>query len=85
MGVEPTTARSARPVTGVEDRGIHRDTTTPNSNIEIYPSIMLRATSKLHTLVRFLESAYWDIWLLESLVDQMRRTASLLDSDIPFG
>ena len=31
MGVEPTTARSARPVTGFEDRGIHRDTTTPKS------------------------------------------------------
>ena len=29
MGVEPTAARSARPATGFEDRGIHRDTTTP--------------------------------------------------------
>ncbi len=35
MGVEPTTARSARPVTGVEDRGIHRDTTTPVSTMNI--------------------------------------------------
>jgi hypothetical protein len=29
MGVEPTAARSARPATGFEDRGAHRDTTTP--------------------------------------------------------
>ena len=35
MGVEPTTARSARPVTGFEDRGIHRDTTTPESAMNI--------------------------------------------------
>jgi hypothetical protein len=35
MGVEPTTVRSARPVTGVEDRGIHRDTTTPVSAMNI--------------------------------------------------
>ena len=31
MGVEPTAARSARPATGFEDRGIHRDTTTPST------------------------------------------------------
>ena len=30
MGVEPTAARSARPATGFEDRGAHRDPTTPN-------------------------------------------------------
>ncbi|GEM_PF-4005199 len=29
MGVEPTAARSARPATGFEDRGAHRDPTTP--------------------------------------------------------
>ena len=29
MGVEPTAARSARPATDFEDRGAHRDTTTP--------------------------------------------------------
>ncbi len=31
MGVEPTAARSARPATGFEDQGTHRDTTTPIS------------------------------------------------------
>lgn len=30
MGVEPTAARSARPATGFEDRGAHRDPTTPS-------------------------------------------------------
>lgn len=29
MGVEPTAARSARPATDFEDRGAHRDPTTP--------------------------------------------------------
>lgn len=29
MGVEPTIACSAQPTTYFEDRGIHRDTTTP--------------------------------------------------------
>ncbi len=29
MGVEPTAARSARPATGFEDRGAHRDPATP--------------------------------------------------------
>lgn len=29
MGVEPTTDTLAVPVTGFEDRGIHRDTSTP--------------------------------------------------------
>lgn len=29
MGVEPTAARSVRPATGFEDRGAHRDPTTP--------------------------------------------------------
>ncbi len=29
MGVEPTAACSAQPATGFEDRGAHRDTTTP--------------------------------------------------------
>jgi hypothetical protein len=29
MGVEPTAACSAQPATDFEDRGIHRDTTTP--------------------------------------------------------
>ena len=33
MGVEPTAARSARPATDFEDRGIHRDTTTP---VDVY-------------------------------------------------
>jgi hypothetical protein len=33
MGVEPTAARSARPATDFEDRGIHRDTTTPKYNL----------------------------------------------------
>ena len=35
MGVEPTAARSARPATGFEDQGIHRDTTTPASVLTI--------------------------------------------------
>jgi hypothetical protein len=30
MGVEPTTARK-RPVTGFEDRGAHRNSSTPNA------------------------------------------------------
>lgn len=29
MGVEPTTDTDAGPVTGFEDRGIHRDTSIP--------------------------------------------------------
>jgi len=29
MGVEPTIACSAQPTTDFEDRGIHRDTSTP--------------------------------------------------------
>ncbi len=36
MGVEPTAARSARPATGFEDRGIHRDTTTPIDRLPLY-------------------------------------------------
>ena len=43
MGVEPTAARSARPATDFEDRGIHRDTTTPTADIYHYnQSIDLR-------------------------------------------
>ena len=43
MGVEPTAARSARPATGFEDRGIHRDTTTPRSfNYHYNQSVDLR-------------------------------------------
>ncbi len=30
MGVEPTSACAAQPLTGFEDRGIHRDTSTPS-------------------------------------------------------
>ena len=30
MGVEPTAVCFAQPATGVEDRGIHRNTITPN-------------------------------------------------------
>ncbi len=30
MGVEPTSACSAQPPAGFEDRGIHRDTSTPS-------------------------------------------------------
>ena len=29
MGVEPTLAASAAPINGFEDRGAHRDSTTP--------------------------------------------------------
>lgn len=32
MGVEPTSACAAQPLTGFEDRGIHRDTSTPSRN-----------------------------------------------------
>ena len=32
MGVEPTADAYAAPATGFEDRGAHRDTTTPTSN-----------------------------------------------------
>lgn len=32
MGVEPTADTYAAPATGFEDRGAHRDTTTPTSN-----------------------------------------------------
>ena len=32
MGVEPTMACSAQPITGFEDRGIHRDTSTPTGD-----------------------------------------------------
>ena len=38
MGVEPTAARSARPATGFEDQGTHRDTTTPLLNDPALPS-----------------------------------------------
>lgn len=39
MGVEPTAARSVRPATGFEDRGAHRDPTTPSppKDTLIYP------------------------------------------------
>jgi hypothetical protein len=42
MGVEPTAARSARPATGFEDRGIHRDTTTPISRLPLYQAFWAR-------------------------------------------
>ncbi len=32
MGVEPTVAASAAPTTDFEDRGAHRDTSTPKSS-----------------------------------------------------
>ena len=32
MGVEPTADTYAAPATGFEDRGAHRDTTTPTGN-----------------------------------------------------
>jgi len=35
MGVEPTAARSARPATGFEDRGAHRDPATPEPDYRI--------------------------------------------------
>jgi hypothetical protein len=38
MGVEPTAARSARPATGFEDRGAHRDPTTP-ADVYIIPEV----------------------------------------------
>ena len=38
MGVEPTAARSARPATDFEDRGIHRDTTTPTGEFTAFGS-----------------------------------------------
>ncbi len=44
MGVEPTAACSAQPATGVEDQGIHRDTTTPTMFISL---THLSATPKL--------------------------------------
>ena len=37
MGVEPTRAGSAPPHTGFEDRGAHRDSTTPRSIIHVMP------------------------------------------------
>ncbi len=38
MGVEPTAARSVRPATGFEDRGAHRDPTTP-ADTHIIPEV----------------------------------------------
>ncbi len=38
MGVEPTAARSVRPATGFEDRGAHRDPTTP-ADAHIIPEV----------------------------------------------
>ena len=35
MGVEPTRAVSATPLNGFEDRGAHRDSTTPSLSISI--------------------------------------------------
>jgi hypothetical protein len=35
MGVEPTMAASAAPINGFEDRGAHRDSTTPTTLIAI--------------------------------------------------
>ena len=44
MGVEPTSACAAQPLTGFEDRGIHRDTSTPSRNAEYNPA---RRTGKV--------------------------------------
>ncbi len=43
MGVEPTTARK-RPVTGFEDRGAHRNSSTPNAQAyQIQPGMTRHA------------------------------------------
>jgi len=69
MGVEPTAARSARPATDFEDRGIHRDTTTPIGRLRIYQgfqSKQLRVPPYLCTYLAL--SLRQGKYLLDSLI-----------------
>ena len=61
MGVEPTAARSARPATGFEDQGTHRDTTTPMLINHTLPASKAVEFTKSTAFSRTCEEL--DIWL----------------------
>jgi hypothetical protein len=53
MGVEPTAARSVRPATDFEDRGAHRDPTTPQATVA-YPDSSFPSSCGLNRTTVFL-------------------------------
>jgi hypothetical protein len=96
MGVEPTRATSAAPLTGFEDRGAHRDSTTPQEYIILFLLISQGADQEeetpfldkdpeiCYTVEHAAESTSGTFSSSQDHVSQLQRTQSSQREKSPF-